>query len=331
MAVSSPTYAQHPHDQRHAAGTERRIQAAFWLTAGFMGVEVAAGYYWGSMAVIADGWHMAGHAIALGVALYAERHARRFFDDPRYSFGTGKVSSLAGFASALVLLIATFGMVWEAGERWLSPQPIGFVGSITVAAFGLFTNLLTAWILRGTDAHDHGHAHHDAAHHHGHEHVHDDYDHSHAHANTPSKLVENHNMHAAYLHVLADAVTSLFAIVALLGAMWFGLNWLDPLVALAGAVLILRWAVGLLRSTSNVLLDRASEAPLARQLKHELEADGKTEVVRLTVWSLGEGKNGVIATLRSDGTKRPCDYKDAIAGHDEVGRVIVEVHDQSCC
>ncbi len=329
--VPSPSH-EHPHDARQPeTAAERRIQLAFWLTAGFMGIEVAAGYAWGSMAVIADGWHMGGHAIALGVALYAERHARRFFNDPSYSFGTGKVSSLAGFASALILLVATFGMIWEAGERWLSPQPIGFAGAISVAVVGLFTNLLTVWILRGRHDHEHGHGHGGMDEHAHPEHEHARGEHPHAHGEHEHTQRENHNMRAAYLHVIADAVTSLFAIVALVGAMQFGMNWLDPVVALAGAVLILRWALSLLRSTGNVLLDRASDAPLARELKKELEADGKTEVVRLTVWALGQGKNGVIATLRADGAKHPCDYKDALSRHEQVGHVIVEVHDRSCC
>jgi cation diffusion facilitator family transporter len=222
---------QHDHDfHLDSSHGERRTRYVVLLTAVMMVVEIAAGYLYGSMALLADGWHMGTHVAALGISLFAYGYARRHADDPRYSFGTGKVSSLAGFASAVALAVVALMMGAESVQRLLSPQTIHFDEAILVASVGLAVNLLSAWLLR--DDHSHHHHGHDEPHHH-----------------------HDHNLRAAYLHVLADALTSLLAIVALLCGRALGWVWMDALMGIVGALVIAKWGLDLIRETGGVLLD----------------------------------------------------------------------------
>jgi len=285
-----------PHHHGHGEApvgrdAERKLSWAFWLTTVFMGAELLVGHLASSVALTADGWHMASHAVALGVALYAHRHAKAFANDERYSLGTGKVSSLAGFASSIALGFATLGMVWEAGERWLDPRPISFNAAITVAVLGLVLNLVTAVILQ----HDHD-QHHD------------------------------HNLKAAYLHVLADALTSVLAVVALLGAKTFGFLWLDPLVALVGAAMVWRWAWALMRQTAHVLLDRAAAPEVIARARTALMKLEGTEIVHLTAWAVGSNEYAVRVAVTVNESVRIDELRKRLHETGEFRHAFIEVH-----
>ena len=230
----------HTHDFLGAAHDDnaRRTKWVVALTAAMMVGEILAGYFTGSMALLADGFHMATHAGALGVAAAAYVYAKRHVANPRYSFGTGKVGELAGFASALILIMIALGIAIVSAIRLANPVPVAFGDATLVAVLGLAVNIASAFLLSGSPGHDHGHGH-DHDHQHGHSHGHDN------------------NMRAAYIHVLADALTSVLAIVALLAGRYLGWIWLDPLMGIVGAIVIARWSWTLVRDTSAVLLDSA--------------------------------------------------------------------------
>lgn len=270
---------QHPHvflGAKHGEH-ERRTWIVVALTATMMVVEIIAGYLTGSLALLADGWHMATHAGALGLSAFAYWWARRHANDPEYAFGTGKIGDLAGFSSALLLGVVSIGIAWDALGRLLEPTAIAYTQALPVAVVGLVVNLLSLWLL-----------HHD---HHAHDHPHDHEDHGHGH--------DDHNLRAAYVHVLADAVTSVGAIVALALGWWFGWVRPDALVGLAGAVLIAHWAWKLMRDASAILLDRSSDPKLANQVRAALE-DGDDRVYDLHLWRLGPGHHGLIVGVVSD-------------------------------
>jgi cation diffusion facilitator family transporter len=246
----------------------RRTQWVVVLTVAMMVAEIAAGTWTGSMALLADGFHMATHAGALGVAALAYRYARRHQNDPYYSFGTGKVGDLAGFASALILAVFALGIAAESARRLIEPGPVAFAEATLVAVLGLVVNLVSAWLLMG-DHHHHGA---------GGDHHHD------------------HNLRAAYFHVLADALTSVLAIAALLAGRWLGWVWLDPVIGIVGALVIARWSLGLLRDTSAVLLDRA-DPRLAARIEAIVREEG-TATRDLHVWRIGPGAHAAIVELR---------------------------------
>jgi cation diffusion facilitator family transporter len=300
------------HDHRFDAGNPRGEARTRWvlaLTVLTMAAEIAAGWWTGSMALLADGWHMGTHAIALGVAAVAYALARRHARDTRFSFGTWKIEVLGSFASALVLGLVALGIVAESLLRLWRAEPIDVASALWVAGIGLVVNLLSAWLLHGAeggghDHHDHGHDHHD---HHGHAH-------------------HDLNLRAAYVHVLADALTSVLAIVALGGALWFGWLWLDPLVGVLGAVVIAVWAVGLLRESSAVLLDREMDHPLARRIREDLESDGDAKVADLHVWRVGREQFAAIACLVADAPLAPSAYRARLAHHRELAHLSLEVN-----
>ena len=258
---------------------EARTRAVVTLTAVMMLIEIAAGVIYGSMALLADGLHMASHASALGLSLAAYIYARRHAHDRRFSFGTGKINSLAGFASAVVLALFALTMAGESIHRFLEPVPISFDQAIAVAILGLVVNVLSVVILR--DGHDH--------HHHGHQH--------------------DHNLQAAHLHVLADALTSLLAIIALVAAKITGAVWMDPAMGLVGGALVAFWSWGLMKTTGSVLLDRQAEDHVVERLRRSVEGDSRFEIVDLHVWSIGPGYRAAIISVRSP---RP-DVRDRIA------------------
>lgn len=270
----------------------RRTRWVVALTAVMMVGEIIAGLFTGSMALLADGFHMATHAGALTVAAAAYSYAKRHVDNPRFSFGTGKVGDLAGFASALILGVIALGIAVESALRLLNPVSVDFGDAISVAVLGLFVNLVSARLLFHDHGHDHGHDHQHihghVDHHSGHDrHGHDHHDHSH----------HDHNLRAAYIHVLADALTSVLAIIALLCGRYIGWVWLDPAMGIVGALVISRWSWTLMRQTATVLLDAANER-LARQVKGEVEAPGDAQIVDLHVWRVGPGAHAaIIATV----------------------------------
>ena len=227
---------------------ERRTWAVVALTAGMMAVEIAGGLMFGSMALLADGWHMSTHAGALAIAAFAYRYARRHARDPRFAFGTGKLGDLAGFASAVVLAMVALMIGWESALRLFQPVPIHYAEATSIAVAGLAVNLLSAWLLGGEHGHDH----------HG-DHVHDHHD-------------RDHNMRAAFWHVVADAFTSVLAIAGLLAAWLHGWTWLDPAVGMLGAVVIAHWSWRLIRDSGAVLLDAAPNPALVSAIRARLES-----------------------------------------------------------
>lgn len=298
---------QHEHfflgkkHERH----ERRTWFVVALTATMMVVEIVGGSIFGSMALVADGWHMSTHAAALGIAALAYRFARVFSGDVRLSFGTGKLGELAGFSSAIMLAMIALFIGYESLTRLFSPVAIGFEQAIPIAVVGLGVNLVSAWLLHDEDHHHHRHGPDDD--HHGHSHHHHD---------------TNHR--AAYVHVLADALTSVLAIVALLAGRFLGLNWLDPLMGLIGTAVILAWSWSLLRSAGAVLLDVVPSEALARTVRDQLEKNGD-KIADLHLWRLGPGHMGVIVSIVSDHPQSPETYKARLSAIEGLSHVTVEV------
>ena len=300
--------ARHAHDflgadhQRNA----RRVGGVMALTLAMMVGEILAGTWFGSMALLADGWHMATHAGAMLITVLAYRYAQRAAGEARHSFGAGKVGDLAGFASALILIGVALIMAWESVARLLAPTPIEYGEAIAVAALGLAVNLASAWLLRDDHAH----------HHHGH-------DHGHSHAGHHHHDHHDHNLRAAYLHVLADALTSVLAIVALLLGQRYGWSWLDPAMGLVGAVVIVRWGRGLLHSTADVLLD-AAPSGMTEAITQALGDD--VGVLDLHVWQIGPGQHAAIVALSAARPASPAAYKARLTGVSGLAHVNVEVH-----
>jgi cation diffusion facilitator family transporter len=301
-------------DQRRPG--ETRTLIVILLTAVTMVVEIGAGLLYGSMALLADGLHMGSHAVALSISAVAYAYARRRAGDPRFSFGTGKVNALGGFTGALLLAVFAIGMAYESLHRMLAPVPIAFNQAIAVAVLGLIVNGVSVLILG--DHHGAGHAH---GHDHGHGH---DHKHGHGHGHE-----HDHNLRSAYLHVLADALTSLLAIAALLAGKYAGLNWMDPLMGVLGAVLIARWSVGLLRQTSEVLLDHQAPQPLLDRVRERIEAHGTDRVADLHLWSVGPGLHAAeIVVVTHDGITPDC-VKQRLPDDIDLVHTTVEIH--RCC
>jgi len=298
---------------------ERRTWMVVALTAAMMVAEIIGGTLFNSMAVVADGWHMSTHAGALGIAALAYRFARRHARDPRFSFGTGKFGELAAFTSAIILAMIALAVGYEAFARLLAPVSIDFEQATWLAVGGLCVNLASAWMLAGDhDHHHHDHAHHDHAHQAHDHHAHDDHDHHRVNAHDT-------NLRAAYVHVLADAVTSVLAIVALLAGRFYGWVWMDPAMALIGVCVILSWSFGLVRTAGTVLLDMVPDRHLAGTIRKRLEVDGD-RVSDLHLWRLGPGHAGLIASVVSDHPQRPAVYKERLEGIEGLSHVTVEVH-----
>ena len=281
--------APHGHDflgDAHARN-ETRIRWVVGLTAVMMVAEIGVGTITGSMALTADGWHMATHTLALGVSALAYWLARRWADDPRYSFGTGKLGSLAGFASALVLAAVAIGIIWESTQRFVTPRSVDYREAMAVAVLGLIVNLVSAALLGHGDHHGHGPEH---EHGHGHGHDHDQREKSgHGH--------DDHNLRSAYLHVLSDALTSVLAIAALGAGWWLDWRWLDPAVGIVGALVILAWSRGLIRDTADVLLDRTPDGAMADHIRGAIEGPGNAKIQDFHLWQVGPGRYAVILVV----------------------------------
>ena len=295
---------QHHHDfgtaaERHA---ERRTRWVVALTFATMLVELAAGWITGSMALTADAWHMASHVGALGLAAAAYRVARRHAGDERFTFGTGKVPALAGYSSALLLGVVAAWMAWESLHRLFTPVTIRYAEAMAVAVLGLAVNLSSAWLL--------GHHHAGGDDHHG---------------AAPGHHVD-HNLRAAYLHVLADALTSMLAVVALAGGLAFGWGMLDPLMGLAGAALVGRWAWRLACDSGNVLLDAEDHRDLAAAVRRAIEAEPDHRVADLHVWRVGAASRACIVSVVAPEPKPTAHYRALLSGIPGLDHVTVEIH-----
>ncbi len=293
----------YPHHVFLHPAHDRNARRTWWvvaLTLVTMVVEVAAGYMFGSMALLADGFHMATHAGALAVAAAAYAYARRNAHDPRFSFGTGKVGDLAGFASALILAFAALGIGGESVARLVQPGRVAFMEAALVAALGLVVNIVSAVLL--WDDHHHGH----------------DHDHGHS----PGR---DNNLRAAYIHVLADALTSVLAIAALLAGRYLGWVWLDAAVGLVGAVIILRWSWSLMRDTAAVLLD-AVDAPLLAEVRERVEGPGDVRIIDLHVWRVGpDAFAAIVSVIGGDDTDTAA-IRARMEGIPRLAHVTVEHH-----
>ena len=325
--------AQHAHN-------ERKTWFVVALTVTMMIAEIGAGSIFGSMALLADGWHMATHAAALGIAGLAYLLARQYSGHARFAFGTGKFGELAAFSSALILLMIAVQIAYESVLRLFAPVPIAYGQAIAVAALGLGVNLASAWLLRGSHDHHHGHVH-GSAHHHDEEadddddhddddgeddHDHHDHDHHHAHDGHHGHHGHGHdnNLRAAYIHVLADAATSVLASVALVIAAFSGWRWTDPLVGLVGSVVIASWASGLLRDAGAVLLDVSADKDLEGLIRARLENDGD-RVTDLHLWQVGPGHRAAVISLISEAPRQPAIYKERLRDLTGLSHVTVEV------
>jgi cation diffusion facilitator family transporter len=310
----------HAHDLRpythaHAFGDagaparQRALAVVAAITLATMFLELAAGWWSGSLALLADGWHMGTHALALGGAVLAYRLSARARTHAGYAFGGWKIEVLAAYTSGLALLAVAAGLVIDAVQTLRTPVAIAYVEAIAVATVGLVVNVLSVWLLargrQGQDTHGHGHGHdhapHDAHHH-------------------------DHNFSAAYWHVIADALTSVLAIAALAGGLWFGWAWLDPAAALLGAALIARWSWQMLRRSSRALVDATQEPQLAAQVRSAIEADGDAKVADLHVWQVGAQSWCAALTVVADSPLPAADYHARLQHVPDLDHITVEVH-----
>ncbi len=311
--MSTPCVTRHMHGHTFLGDAHGRNERRTWLvvalTTVMMVVEIAAGLIFNSMALLADGWHMATHAGALAITGLAYRYARKHADDPRFSFGTGKIGDLAGYTNAVVLCIVSLFIAYESVERLINPLDISFTEAMVVAVMGLIVNLVSAFLLHG--GHHHGHDH---GHHHGH-----DQHHGHSHDGA------DHNLRAAYLHVLADALTSVAAIVALAAGRFLGWGWMDPIMGVVGALVIAKWAIGLLRDTGKVLVDVAP-APLVESVRQRLEQQHGEHVSDLHLWRVGPGHYAAVVSVLSHADAPSSeDYKLLLEDVPGLSHVTVEV------
>jgi cation diffusion facilitator family transporter len=319
----APANTRWPHDHVFDAGNgeaERSTRTVMWITALTMVVEIAAGWWFNSMALLADGWHMSSHALAIGLATLAYAMARRHALDPRFAFGSWKIEILSGFTSAIMLLGVAGLMVVESVQRIVSPQDIHYREAIVVAIVGLAVNLVCALILG--KAHHHGHSHGDA-HGHAHNHAHEHHNHHGDHSDHDEDL----NLKSAYVHVLTDAATSVLAILALIGGWLMGWSWLDPLTGILGALLVGSWAKGLIAETGKVLLDREMDHPVVGEIREAVQADENgTRVTDLHVWRVGQHAYACALTvLTHNANLTPDQVRARIAVHEEVVHATIEI------
>jgi cation diffusion facilitator family transporter len=289
---------------------ERNVRRAMVLTLAMMVIEIAGGWWFNSMAVLADGWHMSSHALALGLSVFAYACARRYANDRRFAFGTWKIEILGGYTSAILLLGVAALMIFQSVERLFHPSTIHYEQAVAIAVVGLAVNLLCAWWLRDHHSHDHGHDHRD--HHHAHHH--------------------DLNQRSAYLHVVADAATSVLAIIALLGGMYFSAPWLDPAMGLIGVVLVSIWAFVLIRETGRVLLDAQMDAPVVEEIRQAIEeGDHAARLSDLHVWQVGRGKFACVAEVVTQDCIHADHFRQALAIHEEIVHVTIETRTTSTC
>ena len=323
------------HDHAFDEGSEkaeRSTRLVMWITAAMMVVEIAAGWWYNSMALLADGWHMSSHAVAIGLSALAYATARRYAQDPRFAFGTWKIEVLAGFASAIFLLGVAVMMVVGSVERILSPQPIHYQEAMLVGVLGLMVNMVCAMLLGNAHHHDHGQGHHHGHHDHHPENHHDHHQEHHHQLHQEHHQEHHHdlNLKSAYLHVIADAATSVLAIVALAGGWMYGWSWLDPVMGLLGAVLVAVWSKELIVQTGKVLLDREMDHPVVDEIRDEVEADqasGATHITDLHVWRVGKKVYSCALTVVTQNRLlTPKVIRQRLAVHEEIVHATIEIH-----
>ncbi|RXZ38696.1 cation transporter [Oxalobacteraceae bacterium CAVE-383] len=285
---------------------ERNTRWAVVLTAVMMVIEIAGGYIYNSMALLADGWHMSSHALALGLSVLAYAAARRFASDRRFAFGTWKIEVLGSYTSAILLTLVAALMLFQSIERLIAPAAIHYDQAIAIAIVGLAVNLICAWLLKGSHSHGHGD-------HHGHDHG--------------GEHNQDLNLRAAYVHVVADAATSVLAIVALYGGKLWGATWLDPVMGIAGAFLVAAWAYGLMKKSGQVLLDAEMNAPVVDEIKEVIAGSPiQASICDLHVWRVGKGKYACIVSLMVSGDAEPDFFKKLLGIHEELVHVSVEIN-----
>lgn len=288
------------HTHAYGEASSHKAEARTWWVIGLTMVtmmgELIGGYFYGSMALLADGWHMGTHAAALGITVFAFRYALRNAKNPQYSFGTGKVSALGGFASAIVLGLVSIWIFGESAQRIIEPVQIAFAEAIAVALIGLMVNLLSAFLL-----HDPEHRHHGEHH-------------------------QDHNLRGAFLHVVADALTSCLAIVALLAGKFLSATWVDPLVGIIGSLVIARWAISLVKDTSRVLLDAELDPEAKNEMKEIIETDADNRVVDFHFWRVGPCHFAAIIGVVTHEPRPPEHYKALLKDRSELAHVTIEVH-----
>jgi cation diffusion facilitator family transporter len=297
---------QYPHDfgQGHKRKAEQRATLVTLLTLVTMLAEVIAGLVTGSMALLADGIHMAGHAMALGLAALAYYLSRRHAHDRRLSLGSGKIADLAAYTSALLLGVSTLWLIYESIHRLLTPTELMPQEAMIVAIIGLAVNLLSIWLLSGQHEHHHGHSHSEHAHEHN----------------------EDSNLRAALVHIMADVLTSVAAIAGLAAAWLWEWTWLDPAIALVASLIILRWSWGLLRQTSGVLLDREGPDTIRHAALEQLRKHDDTTIVDLHVWSVGQGAWTLVAAVVTHGNTTPEEYRADLCAIEDLYHPIIEVN-----
>jgi cation diffusion facilitator family transporter len=304
MHIENLKQWQHTHDYSHQSDkAEKSTLYVLILTAITMIVEIIAGTFYGSMALLADGWHMGTHVAAFMITVFAYRYARKHAENPAFAFGTGKVTVLGGFASAIALAVVALVMLIESIHRIIEPQAIHFNEAIAVACIGLLVNIISVFLLKDDHHHDHDHSH---AHEHGHHH--------------------DHNLKAAYMHVLADALTSLLAIIALLSGKLMGWTWMDPIMGIVGAIIITRWAIGLVKQSGPILLDASIEPDYVQKITKVIEDDSDNKIVDLHIWRVSENHYAAIISLVTHFPKDTKYYRDLLDEFSRLSHITIEVH-----
>jgi len=328
MAIHDLSHFRHSHAYDPGnRGAERRTWIVVAITATCMVAEIIAGWLTGSMALLADGWHMATHVVALSIAGLAYVLARRWSKDERFAFGTWKIEVLGAFSSALLLAVVALLMVVESVRRLVAPEAIDFGPALVVAAIGLVVNLVCALVL-GHGGHEGHRGHHDHEHDDHSDHDHADHDHGqhdhHAHAHHSRK--HDMNLRSAYVHVLADAFTSVLAIAALGAGLWLGWTWMDPVMGLVGAGVIVSWSQGLLKESSRVLLDRDSDGALTERIRGAIQCDGDAEIADLHVWRVGRASHAAVMTVVAHRPLDPEAYRARLKPIHSLMHVSIEVN-----
>ncbi|MDI3273723.1 CDF family Co(II)/Ni(II) efflux transporter DmeF [Pseudomonas sp. AL03] len=302
-AISDGQGHSHVFDEGNPLA-EKNTRRAMILTALMMVAEIAGGWFYNSMALLADGWHMSSHALALGLSVLAYAAARRFSNDTRFAFGTWKMEVLGGYTSAILLIMVAGLMLYQSIERLISPSAIHYDQAIAIGVVGLLVNIACAWLLKD-----------------GHAHTHHDHDHGHGHGH------HDLNLRSAYMHVLADAATSVLAILALIGGKFWGAAWLDPVMGIVGAGLVASWAYGLIRQTSGVLLDAEMDSPVVEEVREVIASSPiSAQISDLHVWRVGKGKYACILSLTTDQNATPAYFKDLLSVHEELVHITVELN-----
>lgn len=297
-------WQHHHHFNQEKKTTERKTFFVVLLTLSTMLIEIIAGWIYNSMALFADGWHMSTHATALSISLIAYILARKHASDKSFAFGTWKIEILGAYTSAMLLGIVGLFVLGVSIERIFKPMEIIYDYALIVAVVGLMVNAASALILQYD--HDHHHYHHDQEHHHHHE--------------------KDLNLQSAYLHVIADALTSIFAILALLGAKYYQWNWLDPFVGIIGSFLIFRWTFMLIKDTSSILLDREMDSQIIKEITEIIESDGNSKISDLHFWRVAQNKYACILSIVAKNSCSVIDYKNKLIGIDELAHTTIEIN-----